>query len=313
LISAARPLFSIVTPCLNRAGNIARAIESVLAQDYPAFEHIIIDGGSTDGTLQVLTRYPHLHVVSEPDRNLYDAINKGLHLARGDVVGLLNSDDLYASGTFNAAAQVLTDPTVEMVIGGADFFEIHDGREIIVRCYTGPRPTGLLEANAIGNITMINTSFWRQSLLARVGTFDDRFPLAADKDFWMRLILATPAHRLLPQVFYRYLCHDGSLTFSGADMRETISAHLLALARIRLAECRPGTPEYAAYRRWHAWAVGYSIIQHIARGRVRNAVRTAYDGCATDAVWPLRFLARLPGHWRDRDVRRGVLPENPEQ
>ena len=75
-MTSTQPLFSIVTPCLNRAGSIAYAIESVLAQDYSAFEHWVIHGGSTDGTAEVLARYPHLRVVSEPDRNLYDAINK---------------------------------------------------------------------------------------------------------------------------------------------------------------------------------------------------------------------------------------------
>jgi glycosyltransferase involved in cell wall biosynthesis len=311
--AVACPFFSIVTPCLNRAGSIGRAVESVLAQTYPAFEHIVVDGGSTDGTLEVLARYSHLRVISEPDRNLYDAINKGLRLARGEVVGLLNSDDVYVAGAFAAAAQILTDPTVEMVIGGAEIFAIRKGRETVLQRYTGRRATGLSEANAIGNVTLINSCFWRRSLLERVGSFDDRFPLAADKDFWMRLILAMPAHRLLPRVLYRYLSHGGSLTFSGADQRDTHSANLLALARTRLAECRPGTPEYAAYRRWHAWAVGYRILQHAARRRARNALRTARDGLVTDAAWPLRFLARLPSHWRDRSVRRGLLPQGPEE
>jgi hypothetical protein len=71
------PFFSIVTPCLNRAATIGAAVESVLAQAHPACEHIIIDGGSTDGTLDVLARYPHLIVHTGPDRNLYDAYNKG--------------------------------------------------------------------------------------------------------------------------------------------------------------------------------------------------------------------------------------------
>jgi glycosyltransferase involved in cell wall biosynthesis len=304
------PLFSIITPCLNRAGNIARAVESVLAQNYPAVEHIVIDGGSTDGTQAVLARYPHLRVLSEPDRNLYDAINKGLRLARGDVVGLLNSDDLYASGAFSAAAQILSDSSVEMVIGGAEMFAFCGGHETVLRRFTGPRATSLLEANAIGNVTLINTCFWRHSLLAQIGLFDDRFPLAADKDFWMRLVLATPTHRRLQQVLYRYLSHSGSLTFSGADIRDMASVHLLDLARTRFTECRPGTSEYAAYRRWHAWAVGYRILQHMTRRRARNMLSTARDGWRVDAAWPLRFLARLPGHWRDRGVRRGLLPQD---
>jgi glycosyltransferase involved in cell wall biosynthesis len=312
-VTEERPFFSIVTPCLNRAGSIGRAVQSVRAQNYPSFEHIVIDGGSTDDTLEVLERYSHLRVLSEPDRNLYDAINKGLRLARGEVMGLLNSDDMYAPGAFAAAAQILADPAVEMVIGCAEIFALCDGRETVLRRYSGLRATGLLEANAIGNVTLINTCFWRHSIFARIGTFDHRFPLAADKDFWMRLVVAMPVHRLLPQVVYRYLSHGGSLTFSGTDQRDDHSANLLALARTRLAECRAGTPEYAAYRRWHAWAVGYRILQHAARRRPRLVVRTAREGWLVDAAWPLRFLARLPSHWRDRDVRRGTLSQHAQK
>ncbi len=303
-------LISIVTPCLNRAGCVARAIESVLAQNYPDFEHIVIDGGSTDGTREVLSRYPHLQVVSEPDRNLYNAINKGLRLARGDVVGLLNSDDVYAPGAFAAAVAVLAEPEVELVIGGAEIFRIEDDREIVTRRYIGPRAIIPREANPIGNVTLINAAFWRRSLQARIGLFDDRFPLAADKDFWMRIVLAAPEYRLVPRILYRYLSHPGSLTFSDNDLRDKLSAHLLTLAQTRLTDCQSGTPEHAAYRRWHAWAVGYRIIQHLLHGSAAQVVRTARDGCAMDAIWLLRFLSRVPGHWRDRGVRRGMPVES---
>ncbi|MBA4385687.1 MAG: glycosyltransferase, partial [Anaerolinea sp.] len=88
------PKISVITPSLNRAGMIADAIESVLAQNHPHFEHIIVDGGSTDGTLEMLTKYPYLHVISGKDRGMYDAINRGLEIARGEIICFLNSDDL---------------------------------------------------------------------------------------------------------------------------------------------------------------------------------------------------------------------------
>ncbi len=299
-------LISIITPCLNRVGSIGQAVESVLAQDYPAVEHIIVDGGSTDGTLDVLARYPNLRVVSEPDRNLYDAINKGLRLAQGAFIGLLNSDDVYPPEAFSAVDEAFADPAVAMVIGGAEIFERRGSEEKVVRRFAGPRATGLHEENAIGNVTLINGCFWRRSLMEQIGPFDDRFPLAADKDFWMRLVLAAPAHRMLTRTLYRYRSHHSSLTFSGADVRDTLSVHLLALARTRLAESLPGTPRYAAYRRWHAWAVGYRALRHVAHRHGGQALRTAADGFAVDAAWPFRFLCRLPRHWRDREIRRGA-------
>ncbi|WP_198373803.1 glycosyltransferase family 2 protein, partial [Roseomonas rosulenta] len=251
------PRFSIVTPCLNRAATIGAAIQSVLAQRHPSFEHIIVDGGSTDGTAEVLARFPHLVVVREPDRNLYDALNKGLRRVRGELVGLLNSDDLYAPGAFAAAEAALADPALDLVIGAAEFFATEDGRDITLRRLAGEAAVGLSEANAIGNVTTMNAAIYRRALFDRVGFFDDRFPLAADKDFWLRLVLAAPRHRVIPDTIIRYRSHAGSLTFAAGDLRDKLSRHLLDLARVRLAESPPGSPARAAYRRWHAWAAGY--------------------------------------------------------
>ena len=98
--------FSVITPCLNRVQLIGATIESVIAQDYPNFEHWIIDGGSKDGTLDLLKRYRHLRVVSEVDRGVYDAMNKGIRLATGEIVVLLNSDDLLARGALSFVADI---------------------------------------------------------------------------------------------------------------------------------------------------------------------------------------------------------------
>ncbi|MBE3118097.1 MAG: glycosyltransferase [Candidatus Atribacteria bacterium] len=111
-------LISIITPSLNRADMIVTAIESVLAQNYPYFEHIIIDGGSTDGTLNVLGKYPHLRLISELDRGMYDAINKGLALASGEIIGFLNTDDLFADDIFAKVAKKFDDDRILVVAGG---------------------------------------------------------------------------------------------------------------------------------------------------------------------------------------------------
>ena len=90
---------SIVTVCYNSAATIERAIQSVLSQSYPDVEYIVIDGGSADGTVDIIKKYQSkiAHFVSEKDGGIYDAMNKGIALATGDVVGILNSDDRYAN------------------------------------------------------------------------------------------------------------------------------------------------------------------------------------------------------------------------
>jgi glycosyltransferase involved in cell wall biosynthesis len=300
------PRFSIVTPCLNRAATIGDAIDSVLAQRHPSFEHIVVDGGSTDGTAEVLARFPHLTVIREPDRNLYDALNKGLRAARGDIIGLLNSDDLYAPGAFAEAETALSDPELDMVLGAAEFFAIENGREVTQRRLSGNAAIGLTEANVIANVTTMNAAFYRHALVDRVGGFDDRFPLAADKDFWLRLVLAAPRHVVIPATIIRYRSHPGSLTFAAGDLRDKLSRHLLDVARTRLAEVPAGSPAHGAYRRWHGWAVGYRALLQARHGQARAAIGTAAAGLAADPLWPVRFLARLPAHWRDRAARRGA-------
>jgi len=300
------PFFSIVTPCLNRATTIGAAVESVLAQAHPACEHIIIDGGSTDGTLDVLARYPHLIVHTGPDRNLYEAYNKGLRLARGRIVGLLNSDDLYAPGAFALAEAAMANSQVELVIGSAAFFTEVDGIQQPQRRLAGAAAVGLTEVNVIHNVTVMNAAFYRCSLLQRIGGFDERFPISADKDFWLRLVLAKPRHILREQDVIHYRSHAGSLTFAG-DQREKLSRHLLELAATRLAECPAGGPARAAYRRWYAWTVAYRVTLLVRAGRVGEALTVARAGLALDAAWPWRAMARLPAHWRDRAARRGDL------
>lgn len=107
---------TVITPCLNSEDVIERAINSVLAQDYPNWEHIIIDGGSKDKTLEIIGRYKHLIVVSGPDKGQADAMNKGIDLASGDYVGFLNADDYYFPGAFSRLAAACSANT-DLIVG----------------------------------------------------------------------------------------------------------------------------------------------------------------------------------------------------
>jgi len=124
---SATPLISVVTPSFNQAAYIEETIRSVATQDYPHWEHIVVDGGSTDGTLEILKRHPHLRWVSEKDRGQADAVNKGVRMARGEIIAWINSDDTYRPGALSIAARELDRSRGRHVIMGRCEFLADDG------------------------------------------------------------------------------------------------------------------------------------------------------------------------------------------
>jgi glycosyltransferase involved in cell wall biosynthesis len=124
---------TIVTPTYNSTRTVRDTIESVLTQDYPNLEHIVMDGGSTDGTLDILAEYPHLTWYSENDEGHYHAMQKGAELATGDVLAILNSDDCYRPGTLDKVATAFdSHPEWDALFGDIRFVD-SDGKEIYRR------------------------------------------------------------------------------------------------------------------------------------------------------------------------------------
>src|ERR1700733_2213211 len=135
------PMISIITPSFNQGAYIEQTIRSVLHQNFEHVEHIVVDGGSTDGTVDILKRYPHLVWVSEKDRGQADALNKGLALAKGDIVGWVNSDDYYEHDIFGSVAACFQRSNAQWVVGNlADVFD--DGSQVVFR----PSPTITFDA-----------------------------------------------------------------------------------------------------------------------------------------------------------------------
>ena len=137
------PKISVVTPSFNQAAYLERTILSVLDQDYPNIEYIIIDGGSTDGSVDIIRQYAHrlTHWVSEPDRGQAHAINKGLQQATGKWVAWQNSDDFFYPGTFLQLAQMAAiEPDADLIIGNMNLIDKDD---MLLRDIKYVRPTYL--------------------------------------------------------------------------------------------------------------------------------------------------------------------------
>ena len=175
---------SIITPSYNHACFIEQTILSVLNQGYANFEHIVIDGGSTDNTVEILTKYPHLIWVSEKDRGQADALNKGLGRATGDIIGWINSDDYYQEHIFSSVAGNLIDPATQWVVGNvANQFD--DGDAPRFRKSQDVTRTALI---GDPDIVRQQPTFFRREFLLRAGGWNAEFYMAMDFDLWMRLV-----------------------------------------------------------------------------------------------------------------------------
>lgn len=182
-----QPLLTVVIPTLNRAHFLTPTLESVLQQDYPAIECLVVDGGSTDGTQALLRRYaPRIRWISEPDHGHADAINKGWRMGRGEILAWLNADDCWAHPrVVSEAMDVLrAQPDVDVIYGesaridqdgrllGPGYWRRWDLREALTRChYTIPQPA----------------AFMRRTIIEQVGWLDTNFLSKKDHELWLRI------------------------------------------------------------------------------------------------------------------------------
>jgi glycosyltransferase involved in cell wall biosynthesis len=214
------PRISIVTPTYNSGRYLEHTIQSIVSQNYPNLEYIIIDGGSTDNTIEIIKKYSDFVAfwVSEPDKGMYDAINKGFQKSTGEIISWLNSDDVYHNGALFCVGRIFIDLfDVEWIIGKSSLFN-SDGQCVKMnnieywsksRIFTGDY-RWIQQENV----------FWRKSLYNKAGgQLNSSLRLAGDFELWMRFFKYTKLYSVQTS-FAGFRLHGQQLSIMESKMYE---------------------------------------------------------------------------------------------
>jgi glycosyltransferase involved in cell wall biosynthesis len=210
------PLVSIITPSFNQARYLEATIKSVLGQDYPRIEYIIVDGGSTDGSVDVIQKYAGRLAwwVSEQDKGQTDAINKGFNIATGEIFAWINSDDTYIPGAVSQAVKYLVEnPEVGSVYADCNFIDEDD--RIIGKFNAAQTNLRRLREGYV-HIPQ-QTVFFRATYWKELGPLDPSFYFAMDYDLWTRIAAHAPFKYLAGQTWANFRLHTSGKTVAADD------------------------------------------------------------------------------------------------
>lgn len=210
------PLVSIVTPSFNQARYLERTLRSVLAQNYPRLEYFVMDGGSSDASVEIIRQYENRLAgwVSAKDRGQTDAINQGFSRAHGEIFAWLNSDDSYNPGAIAAAVKCLQEnPQVGLVYGDANFIDEND--RVLGRFAAAQTDLTRLRRGYV-HIPQ-QAAFWRADLWRQIAPLDPSFYFAMDYDLWVRLARLSEIRYQPGQPWANFRLHSGGKTITADD------------------------------------------------------------------------------------------------
>lgn len=291
--SGSTPLLSIVLFVRNAATTVDFALRSVVENDYPNFELIVLDGGSTDGTQEVLQRYRDFisHWHSGPDGGPVVAINRGVELAQGEVVCLLAGDDWFEPNSLSVMMQRFTaEPGLDLLSCGACTARVSGSRISYHSCYSKRKYLELSVNNVVRN-SITHARILRKRAYHKVGPYDTTYRIAADQDFLLRACFAGLTTGILEHRLYNYREHPLSATFSRNPativplLREEITITETYMRRSAL-----DAADYYALRTLHAGATTSLIVRMLRSGDVRHAGQLAATAFEANSLWPLYAL-----------------------
>lgn len=271
------PKISIVTPSFNQSQFIEANIRSVLSQNYSNVEHIVIDGGSTDGTSDVLKKYSHLHWISEPDRGQSHALNKGFKMATGEIIGWLNSDDTYCPNVFQLVANKFEDREAMVVYG--DGFEVDENGRMTHPLYSvGVSPEILIRYWKWRYEFVQPAFFFRYNVFKEVGYLDESLFYAMDCDFFIRLGKRYKLHHIEKPIA-NFRLHSKSKT--GKHFLKFLPDYIWEMHKVSYRHWgKPSTLKYYSYLFSFLTAIVYSFLKNLffsptskSRAAVKRLIR----------------------------------------
>lgn len=291
-----------ITPSFNQGAYVERTVRSVLSQGVAELEYVVVDGGSRDETLDVLRRYEHcLRWASEPDRGQAHAVNKGLRATTGDVIGWLNSDDVWEPGAIRSARDFLAaHPEVDVVYGNARYVDADD--RPLEPYHTEPwNLERFFDACYIAQ----PTAFFRRRVVERYGLLDERLRYCSDYEYWLRLALGGARFAYLPRLQASYRLHGAAVTVGA---RLALHREVNDMLRAKLGR----VPDQWLFNYAHELADARGISR---RRRLRFAAALAAGALYAAARWNRQIS---PGvlHFAVRRVggnARAVLRERVER
>jgi glycosyltransferase involved in cell wall biosynthesis len=283
--SSAQPVVSIVTPTYNMGRFLPETIESVLSQDYPNIEYLVMDAGSNDGTVELLKSYgDRVRWVSEPDKGQSDGVNKGYRRLHGEIFTFLNADDTYLPGSVSAAVQAfIKEPQMAVVYGDA-WYTDEIGR--IIRRY----PVDPYDYNRLGTLCHIcqPAAFIRADVFGEVGMLDTDLHLTLDYDLWLR-ISEKYEMRKIDQPLANSRMWTNNKTLS--SRRTTFEEVIQILKRHRGYVPLNWVYGYAGYLR-----DGSDGFYRVSPASLRTAAKAFRMGMQYNSRQPHRFIAECCAH-----------------
>jgi glycosyltransferase involved in cell wall biosynthesis len=314
------PKLSVITPSFNQGRYIERTIRSVLDQGYPNLEYVIVDGGSTDETLEIVRRYEDRLAwwVSEPDEGQSEAINKGIERTSGEIVAYINSDDYYLPGAFEKVIAAFEGSGASWVAGGA--LDVEEGDPPKRLRVWRPKPPTYCEGRIKGRHWWMlvpwhvpqPSSFWRRELFERFGPFRLDMHYAFDAEFMLRLAYGDEPPELIPNEFLSTRSvHPEQKTYEMTNSWPEIdrfvgifSPQLSRRERIRMHASVALEPAARA-RSWFRWRVVQSLIHYGIGPLKRRVVTPALTWCGDQ-------LEHVPERWRPPIRTRDRMPRKAE-